>query len=88
VQDDGAAFIEADDLPGTERLLQRWFDAPDAEREADASAGGRMFHKTLRNRPRGSVPAQDPQRCLKTNRCGSTWSWAIKSRFHLFAAAA
>jgi glycosyltransferase involved in cell wall biosynthesis len=34
VQEDGAGLIEPDDLPGTERLLRRWFETPDAEREA------------------------------------------------------
>ena len=34
VQEDGAGFIEADDAPGSERLLRRWFETPEAERAA------------------------------------------------------
>ena len=45
VQEDGAGFIETDDLSGTERLLRRWFDAPDAEREQMRARAVECFTK-------------------------------------------
>ena len=45
VQGDGAGFIENDDLSGTERLLRRWFDAPDAQREEMRACAAECFTK-------------------------------------------
>ena len=34
INEDGAGFVDTDDLAGTERLLRRWFDATEQERTA------------------------------------------------------
>ena len=45
VQEDGAGFIEADDLPGTERLLRRWFGTREADREQMRARAAECFTK-------------------------------------------
>ena len=45
VQEDSAGFVEADDAAGTERLLRRWFDAPEPERVALRRHAADCFRK-------------------------------------------
>lgn len=43
--EDGAAFVEQDDLAGVVRLLQRWQSIPQSERNAMAAAATQSFKK-------------------------------------------
>lgn len=45
VQEDGAGYIEADDAPGTERLLQHWFATAEPERMAMKQRATDCFRK-------------------------------------------
>jgi glycosyltransferase involved in cell wall biosynthesis len=45
VQEDGAGLIETDDVPGTERLLRRWFETPEAERATMRRRAAECFAK-------------------------------------------
>jgi len=45
VQEDGAGFVDSDDLPGTARLLQRWFSMGEAERNAMRPRAAACFAK-------------------------------------------
>ncbi len=45
VQEDGAGFIEPDDVAGTERLLRRWFETPAADRETMRRRAAESFAK-------------------------------------------
>lgn len=45
VQEDGAALVEPDNVPGTERLLRRWFEMLDGERAAMRRRAAECFAK-------------------------------------------
>ncbi len=45
VQEDGAGFIDTDDVPGTERLLRRWFETPKPERATMQRRAAECFAK-------------------------------------------
>ncbi|HEX8678933.1 MAG TPA: glycosyltransferase [Chthoniobacterales bacterium] len=45
VEDDGAGFVDLDDRAGTERLLTRWFEATEDERNAMRRRAGDSFRK-------------------------------------------
>jgi glycosyltransferase involved in cell wall biosynthesis len=45
IQEDGAGFVEDDDAAGTERLVRRWLETPDAKRATMRQHAGECFRK-------------------------------------------
>ncbi len=43
VEADQAGFVESDDVPGTTRLIKRWLDMPDEERETMRTCANQCF---------------------------------------------
>nr|MBA2744210.1 glycosyltransferase [Chthoniobacterales bacterium] len=43
VEADQAGFVESDDVPGTTRLIKRWLDMPDEERETMRTRANQCF---------------------------------------------
>ena len=65
IADDGAGWMEPDTAAGTERLLARWIELPDAERQAAAGRPRECFRKRydMRENAKAIVRVFEGDRC-------------------------